>query len=59
MPISAPSFAVGPLRIFLFLVLLLQWISGVISLGLIVEFIHEFGRDTHQTYEIVIVCRYN
>lgn len=51
---SLPSFAVGSLRILLFTVLLSQWISGVISLGLIVNFIHDFGRGTHETYDVVI-----
>jgi hypothetical protein len=55
MAISAPSFAVGPVRILLSAVLLAQWMSGVVSLGLIVYFIHAFGRGTHETYDIIIV----
>jgi hypothetical protein len=55
MAISAPSFSVGPVRTLLSAIFLAQWISGVVSLGLVVYFIHALGRGTHETYEVIIV----
>jgi len=49
------TFTRGPLRLLLAVDLAAQWVSSLIVLGLVTYFIHAFGRETHDTYEVIIV----
>jgi len=53
---KTPTFTGGPLRTALTAILLFQWISSIIVLGIVAYFINNYDEGEHLVYEIVIAA---